>query len=365
MDNLRVFVIVFVVVQHVASIYSGYGLDLRPALPPMELDVPSNTGMGFFLTFCQSYDMALLFMLAGFFIRGSYDRKGFGPFVKARFMQLMIPAFLTMAVITPFQHYVELGGRWFEPEKGFLALIVRFLDGINVMWFVVALFIFSLAYALVRRLGGNISRKYNVKLSFRNAVVLILIIAVCAFLIRLKFPIGAFYAGMTLGYFASYIAFFIVGVAVSQSDVLEKIRYKTGVVCLVCGIVFGFAAWGGIMLQSGVLDGVWSYRGGLNMASAVFALWESTVAVVMIIGLVGVFKEKLNHQRKFGAWMSDNSFAVYMFHLQILIAVALLVRPLDMPPVVKWLATSAVCLPLCYGAAHFIFRKIPLLKKIL
>jgi surface polysaccharide O-acyltransferase-like enzyme len=246
-----------------------------------------------------------------------------------------------------------------------LALVDKFLEGSNVMWFVVVLFIFSLVYALVRRIGGNVSRAYNVKLSFRNAVVLIVIIAACAFLIRLKFPIYTLSAGIMLGYFTFYITFFIVGILASRSDILQKIRYKTSVICLVCGIVFGLGAWGGIMLQSGVLDGVWSYLGGLNMASAVFALWESSMAVIMVIGLVGVFKEKLNHQRKFGAWMSDNSFAVYMFHLQIIIAVALLARPLDLPPVVKWLATSAVCLPLCYGAAYFIFRRIPLLKKIL
>jgi hypothetical protein len=365
MDNLRVFVIVFVVVQHVASIYSGLGLALLPALPPMQLDIPSVAVFGFFLTFCQSYDMALLFFLAGYFIENSYNRKGFGPFVKARCLQLMIPAVVTMAVITPFQQYVELGQRWFAPEKGVFEFIKQFVTGSNVMWFVMVLFIFSLVYALVRKIGGKIPQKYDLKLSVPAIVVLILILAGSAFVIRLAYPIGTYIWGLSVCFFPAYIAFFIIGVVASRGNFLDKITYKLGRTCLICGIVLGLIAWVVIMLVGGELSGERNFFGGMNLSSALFTVWEATLAIVMSIGLLGVFKEKLNHQGKFGTWMSDNSFGVYMFHLQILIGLALLARPLDIQPLVKWVLTTAVGLPLSYAAAQFIFRKIPLLKKIL
>jgi surface polysaccharide O-acyltransferase-like enzyme len=130
-------------------------------------------------------------------------------------------------------------------------------------------------------------------------------------------------------------------------------------------MVLGFIAWAIIMSQNDASADTESFKGGMNLFSAAFALWEATMAIAINIGLIGFFKEKLNRQHKLGKWMADNAFAVYMFHLQIIIAVALLMRPVDLPPIAKWLVLSVICLPLCYGAAHFIFRKIPLLKKIL
>jgi fucose 4-O-acetylase-like acetyltransferase len=376
-DNLRVLIILQVVAGHVAAIYSGIGLGLQPALPPMEMDIISYGFFAFFLGSFQTFNMPLLFLFAGYFTRASYDQKGFGPFIKARFIRLMIPALIVMAVLTPFQYYIELGRSWFDPEKGIVALIYQFFKGNGVLWFTVALFFFSLIYALVRRFGGWVPREIQLKISFPGATLLLLFIALCSFLVRLILPIGSSYIlGMSLWYFPSYIAFFILGLVAERSNLLRQIRYKTSVKCLVFGIVLGILVWVGIMLLSSTIESIsetsgsmsWQkapFAGGWNWPSTAFALWESAMAIVLTVGLIGVFREKFNHQGKLGNWLSDNSFAVYVFHLQILIAIALLVRPIALPPVVKWIVMSVICLPVCYAAAQFVFRKIPLLKRIL
>jgi surface polysaccharide O-acyltransferase-like enzyme len=105
--------------------------------------------------------------------------------------------------------------------------------------------------------------------------------------------------------------------------------------------------------------------GGFTWQSAAYCLWESAVAIALDIGLIVVFREKLNRQSKFIKTLSDNSFAVYVFHTPIIIGAALLLRPLALPPAAKFAVMVIVCLPLVFLAAHFIVRRIPLLKKIM
>ena len=85
----------------------------------------------------------------------------------------------------------------------------------------------------------------------------------------------------------------------------------------------------------------------------------------MSIGLIAIFREKLNRQSKLIKKMSDNSFTVYMFHPAIIVAVALLLRTLTLMPIIKWLMLCIICIPLCFAMAYFVIRKIPLLKNVL
>lgn len=80
---------------------------------------------------------------------------------------------------------------------------------------------------------------------------------------------------------------------------------------------------------------------------------------------VAVFREKFNHQSKLAKTLSDNAVAVYMFHPLIIVSVALLLSPVALYPIVKWLLLCVICVPLCFAATHFVFRRIPLLKDVL
>ena len=77
-DNIRLLVIVFVVMHHLAVTFSGFGswyyIDGKPS------DLLSTAWFAFYLSFQQGYFMGLLFMIAGYFAARSFDRKGFGRF---------------------------------------------------------------------------------------------------------------------------------------------------------------------------------------------------------------------------------------------------------------------------------------------
>ncbi|MEN6342499.1 MAG: acyltransferase family protein [Methanospirillum sp.] len=361
-DNLRLMVIAFVVMHHLAVTYSGFGswyyMDGAP------LDTLSTIWFAFYLSFQQAYFMGLLFMIAGYFAAGSYDRKGFGPFVGDRFRRLVVPTLVYMVAITPFISFVELGNRGGSGGGG--VGVIDFLSGTGVMWFAVALFAFSLVYGLVRRvLPGAAPRERRVEPSPANAVALILVIAVSAFLIRIVQPIGTSILNMQLCYFASYIALFLVGILAYRQDLFARIGYRTGKRWLAGGIVLGFFAWLVLVVVATATGTTAALNGGPTWQSAAFSLWESFVAVAMGIGLVAVFGETFDRQSPLVRKLSDNAFAVYMFHPPIIVGVALLFGTVALYPVAKWLLLCLICVPLCFAATHFVFRRIPLLKDVL
>jgi glucan biosynthesis protein C len=360
-DNIRLVVITFVVMHHLAVTYSGFGSWYY--IDAVNLTTASTIWFAFYLSFQQAYFLGLLFMVSGYFVAGSYDRKGFGRFVGGRFRRLIIPTLIYMVAITPFIEYVELG----NPYTGFD--LVGFLSGTGVMWLAVALFGFSLVYAVVRlaaRRRVPVPGGTQLEPTFARAVALILIISVSAFLIRIVQPIGTSILNMQLCYFASYIALFIVGIAAYRNNLFARISYRTGKRWLIGGIVLGFLAWLALIIAATLSGNIAALMGGLTWQSAGFSLWESFVAVAMSIGLIALFREKINRQNTLVRKLSDNSFAVYMFHPPIIVPVTLLFTPfIVFYPVAKWLLLCVICVPLCYAMTHFVFRKIPLLKEVL
>jgi surface polysaccharide O-acyltransferase-like enzyme len=349
--------------HHLAVTYSGIGSWYYiETSTSTHLDLLSTVWFAFYLTFQQGYFMGLMFMIAGYFAAGSYDRKGFSRFTKERFRRLMIPSLVYMVAITPFIGLVELGNK----PTGFS--VIDFLSGTGVMWFTVALFAFSLAYGLVRlisRGAAPLSGRKLLRPTFWKAVGLILVIAIFAFLIRIVQPIGTSILNMQLCFFASYIILFVVGIMAYRNDLFARISYRTGRRWLISGIVLGFLAWLALVIAASAFVSTAPLEGGLTWQSAAYSTWESFVAVAMSIGLIAVFREKFNHQSRLVKTLADNSFAVYMFHPMIIIPVTLLLSPIPLYPIAKWLVLCVICVPLCFAMTHFVFRKIPLLKNVL
>jgi hypothetical protein len=98
-DNLRVFLIILVVMFHLAITYGAAGSwyyqdPTKDTLTSVVLTILTATDQAFF--------MGLLFLISGYFTPGSYDRKGAGPFVRDRILRLGIPLLIYDIVIDPF-----------------------------------------------------------------------------------------------------------------------------------------------------------------------------------------------------------------------------------------------------------------------
>ncbi len=371
-DNIRLVIILLVVIVHLALTYSGpsswYYTEVR------QLGFFSGTFFSFLYAFLQAFFMGFLFLIAGYFVPGAYDRKGFGRFLRDRAFRLGIPSLIYVFIIDPFIEYV-LVGRYVKAGQGFLSYYLdnitslHFLTGTGPLWFAVVLLVFSIVYALVRLILGKRQRaapETKTKPKGWALGVLVIIIAALAFLIRTVFPMNMSYFNMRLCFFAQYIVFFIVGIRAYRQGWFSKLNYKLGSRLLIWSPLWGTASWGAMMIAFGALTGgdTFLMNGGYTWQSAVYALWESFTAVAMGIGFLTVFREKWNSQDRFIGAMSDSAFAVYVFHTPIILAIMILFGFLQWPPILKFLLMIAICLPVCF-AVSYLLKKIPGLKKVI
>jgi surface polysaccharide O-acyltransferase-like enzyme len=361
--------IVFVVFMHLAVTYSGIGgwyiKDTQ------ELDAICTVFFGLFQSFTQAYFMGFLFLISGYFVVKSYDKKGWKIFLLDRFIRLGIPTLIYMLIISPFINYVLLGWMWDRPT--FLAYYFKylytfsFIESSGPLWFAFALLIFNLVYCFIRLVKINKKMK-KMERTFCDRWVLIvgILIAICAFLIRLIQPIDTNILNMQLCFFAQYIILFIIGVKAGRYDWFSNISYQRGKKWLFIALIPGIIIWVVLMITGGALDGGFDlYKGGMTWQSGAYALWESFISVSMSMGLIGIFHEKYNNQTKKVKLLSDNSFSVYIFHAPIIITVSLLIYNVQMYPLLKFIVATVVSIPICFLLSHFVFRRIPFLKRVL
>ena len=105
----------------------------------------------------------------------------------------------------------------------------------------------------------------------------------------------------------------------------------------------------------------WIGRG--SWQSAVFALWDSIFAVGVSLALITFFRRFLDGGKKFGRFLSQHSFAVYVLHVPVIVFLMLALSGLQIAARLKFGLAVIVCLPVCFGIAWLI-RNIPYVKKI-
>ncbi len=119
------------------------------------------------------------------------------------------------------------------------------------------------------------------------------------------------------------------------------------------------------MLVYGEVTGnVFSFIGGFNWQTALFAFWEQVFAVSVSIGLIGLFRQKVNFQNRFMKFLSDNSYAAFILQAPVLIGLALGLAFIKMPLALKFLIVAPIGVALCFLAA-FLVRKIPGVNRVL
>jgi fucose 4-O-acetylase-like acetyltransferase len=369
-DNLRWVMIVLVVSMHAAVTYSHLG-----SWYFMEDPKPGLVMTGIFATYqvyLQAFFMGLLFLIAGYFVPGAFDRKGFKRFLRDRALRLGVPSLIFMLLIQPFTVFWLLpsGSRSRVPiVQACWHYLVRgqFLGGSGPMWFTVALLCFCLVYGIVRiRSGGTPKTGVEAPLPLdRHVIGLALLIGLCTFLVRIVQPLGASILNMQLCYFSQYILLFVVGIHAWRRNWLLRIPYSFGIRWFALSLALGSLVWAALLFIVLKTHAESKLSGGVTWQSGLFSFWESFFCVGTCLGLLVLFREKCNRQGPLTRWLSDNCFAVYLFHTPILIAITLGMRGLAEPKPVKFLMATVLGVTATCLASSLIFRRVPVLKRVL
>ncbi|MGD9048016.1 MAG: acyltransferase family protein [Anaerolineae bacterium] len=380
-DNLRTLLIIMVILWHMAVTYGASGF-----WPYQEGQGDDLTVLVFMLfsAINNPYVLGFFFMIAGYFTPGAYDRKGPGPFLKARLIRLGIPLLLYVFLIDPLIYYairvsqwgssVSLGSYW-QFWKQHVGNYRLYGPGVGPMWFVELMLIFVVAYGLGRLLAGlisdsarNTNRFSGIGVPSNLAIgIFAFCLGVVIFAMRIWLPVNSFFKplGLPMAYVPQYIALFLVGVIAYRGDWFQRISVATGKLWLAIVLVLILVLFPILFVLAGALEGnTDAVVGGLTWQSFAFSVWEEFICVSMIIVLLVWFREKLDRQNALAKTMSDSVFAVYFIHAPVLVFLALALKDITLYPLLKFALVAPIAVVLCFAIAYLL-RKLPLVRRIL
>jgi surface polysaccharide O-acyltransferase-like enzyme len=325
LDNMRSLVIFLVIAVHSAVTYSGIGGWYYNEISPEQLSTFEMIFFGFHNSFLQAWLMGILFFISAYLASKALAKHGSLNFIKERCFRLGVPLLLFIAFITPIIIIIL-------PEYDPKNIWLNYATG--PLWFVKVLLILCLIYTFIK-----IFFKNPIKMQSINSIHIIfaiIIVGIIAFFVRLLFPIGTIYMNLQFCFFTSYIVMFIAGIMIGENDLLNKLFDEKNIKWLMYSLVIGIPLWAFIMLFGGALEGKEYYNGGFNWQSFIYALWEALIAIGFSIGLLSLFKKKVNIKNKFTGLVRDNAFGIYFFHSPIIIAVSLLFKNWIINPIIKY-----------------------------
>jgi hypothetical protein len=199
-----------------------------------------------------------------------------------------------------------------------------------------------------------------------NVVLLITAIAVSTFGIKLLEPSDTTVFNMHPVDFPSYIILFTLGILAYRGSWLDRLEFPFRLRWGAFALCVGGLLWVALMAFGGALNGDFrAYEGGLHWQNLGMCIWAATVCVGFGLGWIVLFREKFNFQGPAARFMSANAFSVYLFHPPILIALALLLHSVAAPGLFKFAALTVLSIVVSFAAGEYLFRRIPLLWRIL
>jgi surface polysaccharide O-acyltransferase-like enzyme len=338
-DHLKVVLTVLVILHHAAITYGAPGSWYYNEKTTLLGAIVSMTA---FVAVNQAFFMGFFFFLSALFIPSSYDKKGAGKFVADRLLRLGLPLVFYSLVLSPFLSFMTYTIKY--PQVTYAQYLGGFDGWINfgVLWFVVALLLFTLAYALFRMFVDDKGISKPVP-----SVAKILIFAVCigviTYDIRIVFPVGWVLKplGFQLGHFAQYIAMFVLGLIASRSKWIANADYATGKTMrtiALCLVFIGFPVF--FVAQKTLNFPIDYFNIGGHWQSLWYAVWEQLVGFTIVTALLCIGKTRWNKPSAFLSLLSRSLFAVYIFHPLILIGLSVALRSWAIEPALKFLVVA-------------------------
>jgi hypothetical protein len=325
--------------------------------------------------------MGLFFLVAGYFVPTAFDRKGAGAFSRGRLLRLGVPAlFFAVLVFGPIAYM----GRPGQPS---VVEFVRYLYKTGWqelyihLWFLAHLLVYSLVYVAWRLVVGWISRSdpsappgRKVGLPRRPMIqhgailVYVVALALVAYAVRINYPIDRWVPVLIFpaepAHLPQYISMFVIGILACRGDWLRKLPTATGIVWLVIGLVAaaGYYVYDLILAQS--MPEIVAI-GGKSWRSLVFCTWEAIVCAGLGVGLLVLFRERLNGAPgKLLVAVVGAAYGAYIIHIPVVLGVQAGMDAVILAPFIKFIIATIVAALLSFGIAYLV-KKLPGLKRIL
>ena len=352
-DNLKVALTVLLIAHHVGQAYGPTG-----GTWPIQ-ETARAALLGPFFTVNRSFFMSLFFLISGYFVARSFDANPGWPFVKSRLLRLGIPLLVFSLLMIPLQILV-FGAPGSDGPGSAWPIDVGY------MWYVEHLLLFSLGYALWRMALGRRFSEAEQRSASRawplrvwHVLVFSLILAPVLAVVRIPFPIDRW--DYLLGFFRVAfadvprdLAFFVLGIVAFRRNWLKTVTAKAGRNWLLVGVALA-ASW-------------YAYSMGLYRVipldgaafDVVRVTWEALLCSSLSIGLIVLFRGRINVHGRFAVALGKSQYAAYIFHVPVILAFQLAILNVNLPPLAKFALVTVASVPATFALANAVRRPLHL-----
>lgn len=375
-DNLKIGLIMLVVVHHAGQAYGPGGWWYF-----QEGEVLN--WLGRFFAVNAAFFMSLFFFLSAYFLPQSIDRKGSKTFLKERFIRIGVPLLIGFVVMIPILMYLYyINFRGYETIS-FFSYYVNIFFGLadkptdwtgpawpdmqfGHLWFLEHLLVYAFVLAVwAYFFPENIEKQTDKNIKGYQILLFILGVSLATFIIRIWYPID-YWTGV-LGFIQTefahvpqYVSFFALGIIAYRREWLLNINVRFGYIWLSIGVVLTAVLYfGGEAMYPFLL------KGGANVGSLSRSFIETLLCFSLVVGLLILFREKVNGTNRLAKNLSNNVFVVYFIHVPVVVFLQYSLSNLPVPVLIKFLLTGFFGIILSFFFSHFVWRKTPYIKKLM
>ena len=362
-DALRASLTLLVVFHHAAITYGGAGSWFYVEIKPS--GAPSSIILTLFSAYNQAFFMGLFFLIAGSLTPPAIARHGPAGFLRERLLRLGLPLVAFILVLGPLTVALAqtANGHAFFATLGWIARHGLIIPG--PMWFVEALLIFSAGYVALRAgVSPALLEKIRPFPSNRTLAVAALATGAAAFLLRLRWPVGWEFLALQFGFFASYVVLFLAGCLGAKGRWLESVPADRLRVWRVVSVISA-VAFPVVMLLAARPSSAAnaSASGGWNVLAALYAFWEPLFAWGVILSLVVFYQGRFVALGPLWRNLARRAYLIYIIHPAILVGVALAMRGLSAPALLKFALAGAAASVLCFLVAGALLKS-PTVRRV-
>jgi fucose 4-O-acetylase-like acetyltransferase len=368
LDNLRVFLISYVIAAHISVAYGAIGRGNWYYVEPVN-DVLTKAVLYIFDMLAYSFLMVMFIFIAGYFTPASYTKKGPIKYLKDRLLRLFFPLVLYYFLLGPMVKYIS------QMAKGdFSGSLLDFFrnmyaNGIygymGVMWFVELLLGLSFLYAFFRMVfpNGLMTLTGTLFPSNRSILIFIIVLGLASFLTRILFPMGgAYLASRPLASGVLFSTAFFLGTVAWKYQWLDKLTdrkawqwFTVALVVMILPLLIVVA------LKKTV--GFASIKGAGSVASLLYSYWEVIKCVGTGMISIIIFRKYFDKQGNLAAAMGRSAFAAYVLHPLICVLIMWAMASVHIHPLLKFGIVMPIGLIATFSISWLIVR-IPVLNRV-
>lgn len=331
MDWLRVGAFALLILYHVGMYFVPWDWHVKAARP--------DSHVAILMLATNSWRLALLFVVSGYASAAVFAREpSAAGFARSRSARLLIPLVFAAIVVIPPQPWIELMFKhgytesfshfWLHDYFRFGALEGIILPTWQHLWFVVYLWVYSMALALLMLIPAGVRARVArlCEAALAGPAILVLPIALMVLRALVLFPgVGETHALVDDGAaHALYFPCFLFGALLRRSPTLwAAIRRWWRVAAVLAVAAYAVVA----MIE-------YRYPGDTPLDDTLTALFRGARAVqgwAMIVALIGIADHWLNRDAPIRPMLTEAVFPLYIAHQTIIVVVGWWLLPLALP----------------------------------